>query len=52
MWGSANNDQNGYVLGEAVDCKELVGFNDGRATRIDVVRGSNSVIDLSVIFTV
>lgn len=49
LWGCANNDQSGYVIEEVLDCNELVCLNDWTITRLDVVRRSNSVIDLTIV---
>lgn len=49
LWESANNYQNGNVKEQMLDCSDLVCLNNGSITRLDVVRGSNSVLDLTTV---
>lgn len=47
LWG-VKNDGNGDVILEFKDEEELVCLNDGSGTRMDVVRGTESAIDLTL----
>lgn len=47
LWG-VKNDGNGDVILEFMDEEELVCLNDGSGTRMDVVRGTESAIDLTL----
>lgn len=49
LWGSTNNDPNGNVVEEILDENDLVCLNDGSVTRMDVVRGRHSVLDLTIV---
>lgn len=49
LWGSDNTDHNGKIIEEIMDLKGMVCMNDGRATRIDLARGSCSYIDLTLV---
>lgn len=49
LWGSINDDHNGEVIEEIIDSHALVCLNDGRNTRIDLVRGIGSAIDLTLV---
>lgn len=49
LWGCENNDQNGNVIEKFLDCNDFVCLNDGNITRVDVIRGRNSVIDLTIL---
>lgn len=48
LWGE-KDDVNGNVIEEFMEEKELVCLNDGSGTRIDVARGTESVIDLTIV---
>lgn len=41
-------DRNGQVIEELLDLKGLVCLNDGRGTRIDMVSGNESALDLTI----
>lgn len=47
LWGN-QDDSNGGVIEEIMDEKELVCLNDGSGTRVNLVRGTESSIDLTV----
>lgn len=49
LWGSSKDDHNGDVVEEIIDSNGLVCLNDGRNTRIDLVRGIGSAIDLTLV---
>lgn len=49
LWGSSKDDHNGDVVEEIIDSNGLVCLNDGRNTRIDLVRGIGSAIDLPLV---
>ncbi len=48
LWGSIHTDQNGNVLEEMLEWKDLICLNDGRNTRVDVAQGRTSAIDLTL----
>lgn len=47
LWGD-KDDANGSVIEEFLDENELVCLNDGSCTRVDVSRGTESAIDLTI----
>lgn len=49
LWGSERIDNNGEVIAELLDEGNLVCFNDGSKTRVDVVTGRESVLDLTMV---
>lgn len=49
LWGSTLTDYNGCVVEEFLEEMDLVCLNDGRGTRIDVGRGVESSIDLTLV---
>lgn len=51
LWGSTRTDENGRIIEEYMDEHNLVCLNDGRGTRFDVGRGTESAIDLTSVRT-
>lgn len=49
LWGSTRTDENGKIIEEYMDEHNLVCLNDGRGTRFDVGRGTESAIDLTIV---
>lgn len=49
LWGGTHTDNNGSVLEEFIEDQDLVCLNDGRVTRVDVARGLESPIDLTLV---
>ncbi|KAL2082812.1 hypothetical protein ACEWY4_022630 [Coilia grayii] len=47
LWGD-KNDLNGDIILEFMDEEELVCLNDGSGTRMDIARGTESAIDLTL----
>lgn len=48
LWGGKKLDRNGQVIEELLDLKGMVCLNDGRGTRIDMVSGNESALDLTI----
>lgn len=48
LWGE-REDGNGRVIEEFIEERELVCMNDGLGTRVDIVRGTESAIDLTFV---
>lgn len=44
LWGSDRNDNNGQVIEELVDERNLVCLNDGNTTRVDLSTNRESVL--------
>ena len=49
LWGGERTDSNGQIVEELMEEKRLVCLNDGRATRIDINTGHESVLDLTLV---
>lgn len=49
LWGSKNTDFNGKVIEELLDENGLVCINDGSGTRVNIVNGQESVLDLTLV---
>ena len=49
LWGGEKTDNNGQIIEEVLNDKNLVCVNDGRRTRIDIRTGKESVLDLTFI---
>lgn len=43
------NDKNGRVIEEFIEEEELVCINDGTGTRLDIARGTESAIDITIV---
>lgn len=48
LWDSKHTNTNGNVVEEFLEDKHLVCLNDGKGTRIDVTRGLESSVDLTL----
>jgi len=49
LWGAEKTDNNGQVIEEVMNDRNLVCLNDGRRTRIDIRTGKESVLDLTIL---
>lgn len=49
LWGSDHTDNNGTVVEEMMDTRNLVCLNNGGGTRLDVNRNKMSCIDLTLV---
>ncbi|XP_059411379.1 uncharacterized protein LOC132144830 [Carassius carassius] len=49
LWGSLNTDANGVIIEEFLELNSLVCINDGRGTRYDCCRNTESYLDLTFI---
>jgi len=49
LWGSDHTDNNGEVVEEFIEERSLYCLNDGRGTRVDVIRNSVSCLDLTLV---
>ena len=49
LWGSSQTDSNGDVVEEMLEERSLFCLNDGQKTRIDVNRGTQSCLDLTLV---
>lgn len=49
LWGSNKSDFNGKIVEELLDLGKLVCINDGSNTRLDVSRGRDSALDLTLV---
>lgn len=49
LWGSEHTDSNGVMTEALMDLRRLVCLNDGKGTRIDLIRNKMSSIDLTLV---
>ncbi len=49
IWGSRNTDKNGEVIEEFMEENSFVCLNDGNPTRIDIIRGAISCLDITIV---
>ncbi len=49
IWGSRNTDKNGEVIEEFMEENSLVCLNDGNSTRIYIIRGAMSCLDITIV---
>ena len=49
MWGGRKTDTHGEIIEQLLEDSNLICFNDGRGTRIDVHTGNTSALDLTLV---
>lgn len=49
LWGGENTDHNGLILEELIEAKGLVCLNNGQGTRVNLINGVESVLDLTLV---
>ena len=49
LWGGRKTDTHGEIIEQLLEDSNLICFNDGRGTRIDVHTGNTSALDLTLV---